>query len=114
MLVHKRKLTQKDKHKIRASSDFKQLKRRLIEKYGDIDYITGKPLITDKMTCHHLDLNPEKYADYSNEDNFIMLNESTHRLLHQLYNFYENDKDILDKLKEVMDKMDEIKSKNKK
>lgn len=111
MLVHKRKLTQKDKHKIRQSSEFKKLKHRLIEKYGEIDFITGKPLVPDRMTCHHIDLNPENYADYSNEDNFIMLNENTHRLLHQLYNFYEQDEDILNKLKSVMDKMKAISNK---
>lgn len=112
MLVHKHKLNQQDKHKLRQSNDWLKLKRRLVEKYGEIDFITGKPLIPDKMTCHHLDLNPENYANYSKEENFIMLNEGTHRLLHQLYNYYEQDRNILEKLKSVMDRMIAI-NKNK-
>ncbi len=113
MLVHKRKLTQKDKHKIRNSADFKKLKQRLIHKYGSIDFITGQELVEGKMTCHHMDLNPTNYADYSNEDNFIMLNENTHRLIHQLYNFYEKDETILEKFEKVLAKMKEINSANK-
>lgn len=105
MLVHKHKLTQKDKHKLRQSADWLKLKRRLIEEFGEIDFITGKPLIQGKMTCHHMDLNPANYANYSNEENFILLNEGTHRLLHQLYNYYEQDEKILEKLKQVMDRM---------
>ena len=105
MLIHKHKLNQKDKHKIRQSDDFKKLKRRLIEKYGEFDYITGSQLVDDKMTCHHMDLNPEHYANFNNEDNFIMLNEGTHRLLHQLFNYYEKDCSILEKFKKVMDRM---------
>lgn len=107
MLVH-RKITQKDKHKIRNSADFKKLKQRLVQKYGNIDFITGQELVEGKMTCHHMDLDPDEYMNYTNEDNFMLLNENTHRLLHQLYNFYEKDQAILKKFERPLERMLEL------
>ena len=74
---------QKAKNKFRASKkwkDFRDKKR----KEQKVDPVTGSKL-TRMANLHHLDLNEANYEDLSNEDNFIFLNQATHKVVHYFF-----------------------------
>lgn len=85
----KRKLTQKDKARIRKSPEWSQLKIDVAEKFNHKDPITGETL-RKGWNLHHLDMSDEHYDDLSIEDpfgnpRFIPLNRSTHDYIHALF-----------------------------
>lgn len=53
-------------------------------------------------------LDPTKYEDLSNDDNFVYVNHNTHSWIHELYTYYIKDHEVLDRLKYILDKMEEI------
>lgn len=71
------------------------------------DYITGNKL-RKGFELHHMDLNPEHYENLDNKENFLCLNKLTHKMLHWLYNYYKNDKKVINRLVEVLERMCEI------
>lgn len=112
MQVHKRRITQKDRHKIRQTSEFKHLKQQLAKRDGNVDWVSHWNLVEGKTTCHHLDMQGSNYADFSNLENFVLLNESMHRAVHVIYNAYEKDPSVLERLKILLDKMKELNKKD--
>ena len=48
------------------------------------DPITGQKL-TRLANLHHKDLNEEHYEDLSNEDNFVFLNQLSHKVIHYFF-----------------------------
>lgn len=107
----KKKIIDQDKkRKLRHSRQWRELKRYLISKRGEIDEITGKKIIKDdKLTCHHMRLTAEKYGDFSNPDDFMLLAESTHQVVHWLWQLTKGeDFSILDKLRDTLKRMKEL------
>jgi hypothetical protein len=106
----KPKIDQEKKRKLRHTRQWKQLKSRLVNQRGEIDEITGKKIMKeDKLTCHHMRLNPESYGDFSNLDNFMLLSESTHQVLHWLWQLTNGENFIIfDKFKETLKRMKEL------
>lgn len=102
---------QKDKTKFRSSKpwkDFRDKKRKEQEK----DPVTGAKL-TRMANLHHLDLNEEHYEDLSNEDNFVFLNQMTHKVVHWFFS-KTNPKqwrDRMERLKPILEAMERINSK---
>ena len=94
------------KAKFRQSKEWKEFRKRMFEKQGGKDTITGKKLCRG-FNCHHLDMSAENY-DQLIEENFIALNKQTHEALHFLFRYYQKDPTILDRFKEVLDKMNEL------
>ena len=94
------------KAKFRQTKAWKEFRKRMFEKQGGKDTITGKKLCRG-FNCHHLDMSAENY-DQLTEENFIALNKQTHEALHFLFRYYQKDKTILDRFKEVLDKMNEL------
>ena len=70
------------------------------------DYITGKRLIKG-FNVHHMRTNQdeENYCDISNTDEFIPLNSYSHKLIHYLFNVYQKDPSVMDRLREILDRM---------
>ena len=82
-MASKKKLTKaaKDKRSFRASSKWKEFRKRKHDIQGGKDWITLKPL-TKCFHCHHGNLNADEYSNLEDEGNFIALNKSTHEMLH--------------------------------
>jgi len=77
------KNNQKAKQKFRASKkwkDFRDKKR----KEQVTDPVTGAKL-TRMANLHHLCLDESQYEDISNEDNFVFLNQATHKVVHYFF-----------------------------
>ena len=91
------------KAKFRQSKEWKEFRKRMFEKQGGKDTITGKKLCKG-YNVHHLDMSAENY-DKLTEENFVALNKQTHETLHFLFRYYQKDPDILDRLKTVLDIM---------
>ena len=94
------------KAKFRQSKEWKEFRKRMFEKQGGKDIITGKKLCKG-YNVHHYDMSAENY-DKLIEENFIAVNKQTHDALHFLFRYYKNDKDILNRIKQVLDKMVEL------
>lgn len=95
--------TQKDKTKFRRSKKWTTFRKHMRKKQST-DPITNYPLRAG-CNLHHLDLNPNNYQDLSNESHFVFLNKQTHETIHWLFNYYQNDKDVLNRVKDMLDKM---------
>lgn len=82
-MASRKKLTKaaKDKRSFRASSKWKDFRKRKYDIQGGKDWITLKPL-TKAFHCHHGNLNADEYENLENEGDFIALNKSTHETLH--------------------------------
>lgn len=91
------------KSKFRQSKEWKEFRKRMFEKQGGKDTITGKKLCRG-YNVHHLDMSAENY-DQLIEENFVALNKQTHETLHFLFRYYQKDPAILDRLKTVLDIM---------
>lgn len=94
---------QKAKRKFRDSAVWKKFRIRL-KKERKVDFITGKPLYSG-FQVHHCDLNPEHYKDLI-PDNYITLNRTFHRVIHEIYRY--DWQDVLARLAIVFRKMDEL------
>ena len=102
------KNNQKAKSKFRASKkwkDFRDKKR----KEQKLDPVTGAKL-TRQANLHHLDLDEAKYEDLSNEDNFIFLNQATHKVVH--YFFLKSTptewRKRIEEITKILERMEEI------
>lgn len=71
------------------------------------DALTDKKL-SKKFNLHHCSLDPTKYDDLSNRDNFLPLNSQSHDCVHFLFRYYQKDPDIINRLKAILDKMAEL------
>lgn len=94
---------QNSKSKFRSTSKWKKFRKSLKEK-RKLDEITLKPLYKG-WNCHHMILDPKKYEDLTNEDNFATLNHNTHEFIHWAFNNYKKDPLFLDRVKYVLDDM---------
>lgn len=102
------KNNQKAKNKFRSSKkwkDFRDKKR----KEQKLDPVTGAKL-TRMANLHHLDLDEAKYEDLSNEDNFIFLNQATHKVVH--YFFLKSKptewRKRIEEITKILERMEEI------
>ena len=100
-------MNKSERHKFRRSSVWRKWRLFVKKFYKCRDYITGLKL-TRTWNCHHMCMNPTKYDDISDIDNFIPLNEDTHKFIHWLYNLWKYDHDIILRIKQVLDKMEEL------
>ena len=94
------------KAKFRQTKEWREFRKRIFDKQEGKDVITGKKLYKG-YNVHHCDMSPENY-DKLIEENFIAVNKSTHEVIHALFRYYKNDKDILNRIKQVLDKMTEL------
>ena len=97
---------QSKKTKFRATKEWKEFRKALKEEQK-IDPITLSKLYKS-CNCHHMDLNAEHYTDISNKEHFVILNSTSHDMVHWLYRYYIKDPDVLNRLKNILDKMKEI------
>ena len=97
--------TQNKKSKFRASSKWKDFRKKMKEKQK-VDFITGKPLYAG-FNLHHLDLDEKHYEDISNEDNFICLNRKSHDLIHFLFR-YKEWRQLLKNIEILLERMEKI------
>lgn len=106
----KPKIDQEKKRKLRHTRQWKQLKSRLVNQRGEIDEITGKKILKeDKLTCHHMRLNPESYGDFSNLEDFMLLSEISHQTLHWLWELTKGeDFTILERFRDTLTRMKEL------
>lgn len=75
-----KKNNQKWKNKFRSSKAWKEFRTKL-RHTQKVDPITGQKL-TRLANLHHCDLNESHYEDLSNEDNFVFLNQMSHKVVH--------------------------------
>ena len=94
------------KSKFRASKEWKEFRKRIFDKQEGKDVITGKKLYKG-YNVHHCDMSEANY-DKLIEENFIAVNKNTHEVLHFLFRYYKNDKDVLNRMKQILDKMIEL------
>lgn len=80
----KEKNNQQWKQKFRNSRKWKEFRQRIKDKQK-VDPITGQKL-TKCFNLHHMILtdNVEEYTDISNEDNFVGLNNYSHKTVHYI------------------------------
>ena len=103
-------MDQKRKQKLRHTRQWRELKTRLISSRGKIDELTGHQLTRDdKLTCHHMRLTAEKYGEFTKDEDFMLLTETTHRVVHWLWELTKGeDFTILEKLESVLRRMKEL------
>lgn len=94
------------KAKFRQTKIWKVFRKKIFDKQNGLDIITGKKLYKG-WHLHHIDLNIDNY-DKLIEDNFIAINKSTHEVIHTLFRYYKNDKDILNRIERILEKMAEL------
>ena len=94
------------KAKFRQTKAWKEFRKRIFDKQGGKDVITGKKLYRC-YNIHHLDMSEANY-DKLIEENFVALNKQTHEALHFLFRYYQKDNTILDRLKTILDRMNEL------
>lgn len=106
----KNKSTKQDpKVVFRRSKAWKTFRDR-IKKMQTYDPVTGSRL-TKTCNCHHLNEDPSKYDDISDDSKFICLNAMTHTVVHYLWGDAQkrNDwKTRIERLTEICELMDEI------
>ena len=110
-LRHANKLMdQKRKQKLRHTRQWRELKARLIAARGKIDEVTGHQLTRDdKLTCHHMRLTAEKYGEFTRDEDFLLLTETTHRFVHWLWEMTKGeDFTIFERMKAVLKRMKEL------
>lgn len=70
---------------------------------GKVDNITNHKLHKG-WQLHHRNLDEEQY-EVLNEDNFLCCNNLTHKVIHWLWSYYQEDSEIIKRLEEEMQKM---------
>lgn len=96
---------QNKKSKFRGSNEWKNFRNKMKNEHNK-DFITGRPLLKG-WNLHHLDLDGEHYEDINNEDNFICLNKTSHKVLHWLYR-YKNWREVLYNIHLALERMERI------
>ena len=103
---------QKAKTKFRSSKPWKEFRDKK-RKEQQFDPITGAKL-TRMANLHHCDLNEEHYEDLSNEDNFVFLNQASHKVVH--YFFLKSKpsewRKRIERIIPILEKMEELNSGN--
>ena len=79
----------KDKRSFRASSVWKDFRKKKMNEQSNKDFITLKKL-TKCFHVHHCDLNAEEYSNLENEGNFIAINHETHKCLHWMLRYIKS------------------------
>ena len=97
--------TQKMKRSFRDTSEWKAFRKKKRAESGSLDEITLKNL-RKGWELHHEDLDESHYKILN--DNFVCLNKLTHKFIHWLYMYYQNDEEILNRIRIVMERMKEI------
>ena len=97
-------MTSTEKNNFRERKAWKDFRETFKSEH---DALTDKKL-SKKFNLHHCSLDPTKYDDLSNRDNFLPLNSQSHDCIHFLFRYYQKDPAILDRLKEILDKMVEL------
>jgi hypothetical protein len=98
--------TQKAKKKFRQTKEWKNFRKLMFSKSGKVDRITQKPL-RKGWQLHHLLLDETRYAELD-EENFVCLNNLTHKFVHWCYGYYQKDPAIIDRIRAELEKMKEI------
>lgn len=90
------------------SKAWKDFRKKVFDKQNGLDIITKKKL-RKGFIVHHLNTNIKErdYTDLSNIDDFIAINKSTHEIIHGIFRYYHNDKEVLTRYKRFLDKMEE-------
>lgn len=96
---------QKSKRNFRASKAWKAFRHKINVLQKGIDPIT-KGKLRKGCNLHHRKVtsNEEEYQDMSNEEDFVMLNNMTHKMLHFLYPYWKKDPSILQRIEEELEK----------
>lgn len=68
-----------------------------------VDPITKKKLCKG-WALHHRCISADEYENLDNEDDFVCLNKMTHMLLHDIYRYWKNDKEILARIEQELEK----------
>ena len=97
---------QRAKRRYRQSKRWKTWRHDIHVKYHGIDPITKKKLLKGSE-CHHLCLDESKYQELD-ENMYIPLNKTTHKMVHWAYMYYSKDPDFINRLKYWLDRMVEI------
>lgn len=106
------KMDTKERQRFRNTKQWKEFRRKLIEKQKK-DAITGNPL-TITANCHHCLLDYERYTEL-NDENFVMLNKESHDVTHFFFlksKPREWRKRVLNLIK-ILKKMEKLNSKQK-
>ena len=97
---------QKKKRNIRKSKAWDAKRKSERKRAGNKDEITLKPL-RKGWALHHEDLDAENYGNLDGDD-FLCVNNLTHKMIHWLWTYYKTDTQIIDRLRVEMIKMAEI------
>jgi len=98
--------TQKAKKKFRQTKEWRNFRKLMFSKSGKVDRITLKPL-RKGYQLHHLLLDETRYSELD-ENNFVCLNNLTHKFVHWLYTYFQKDPAIIDRIRAELEKMKEI------
>ena len=101
-------MSQKTKSKFRQSAKWKKFRIHMKKKYKT-DYVTGYPL-RPGWNLHHMDLNKEHYEDITDEGHFRCLNKMMHEMVHNLYRYYVNDQNVINRLRQLLEVMRRLNS----
>lgn len=102
---------QKKKRNIRKSKAWDAKRKSERKRAGNKDEITLKPL-RKGWALHHEDLDAENYGNLEGDD-FLCVNNLTHRCIHWLYTYYKDDESILDRLECELERMKKLNKKDK-
>ena len=92
---------QKSKRNFRNSKAWKEFRKKIMHEQHGIDPITRSKLAKGCNLHHrHVTADEDDYKDMSNEEDFVMLNSMTHKMLHFLYTYWKKDPLILDRIEE--------------
>ena len=97
---------QKEKRNWRNSKEWKAFRQRMNAKQNGFDPITGRKLSkTANLHHRHVTADEEEYKDISNEDDYVMLNLMTHKVLHWCYVYYKKyGREFLDRIEKELNK----------
>lgn len=96
----------RNKAKFRQSKKWKCFRKDLAAYYDKLDALTNKSL-RPAYSAHHLCLKEDEYENISFE-RLVPLNKTSHRVIHYLWQYYKDDKSILDRLKDIMQRMEDL------
>ena len=96
---------QKLKRNFRASKIWRNFRHEMNVKQNGRDPITGSKLGKSANLHHrHVTAGGDEYKDLSNEDDYVMLLSSTHKMLHFIYTYWKKDPSILQRIEEELKK----------
>ena len=97
---------QKSKRNFRNSKAWKEFRKKIMHEQHDKDPITGAKLAKGCNLHHrHITAGEADYKDISNEDDFVMLNSMTHKMLHWTFTYYKKfGREFLDRIEEELNK----------